>query len=137
MVEVKLAWEGEMKFTAQSESGAGMVFDTGIKFGGSGKYVTPMETVAMALASCSGMDLILILEKMRVNLTKLDIKVDARRREREPAYFKEIKMIFTASGDGLTEERFKKALKLTVEKYCSVSIMLRNKVTITYEGIVE
>jgi len=137
MVEVKLAWAGEMKFTAESESGAGMVFDTGIKYGGSGDHVTPMETVAMALASCSGMDLVLILKKMRVDLRKLDIKVDARRREKEPSYFEDIKMTFTASGDGLTKEQLEKAMKLSVDKYCSVGVMLRDKVTITYEGIVE
>ena len=132
-----MAWEGAMKFTAESESGASMVFDTGIKYGGSGKHVTPMETVAMALASCSGMDIVLILKKMRVDLKKLDIKVDAKRRDREPAYFEDIKMTFTASGDGLTEEHLNKAMKLSVDKYCSVGIMLRDKATITYEGIVE
>jgi putative redox protein len=137
MLEVKVAWAGEMKFKAESETGAGVTMETGVKYGGSGKNPTPMESVAMALASCTGMDMVIILKKMRVDLKKLEIKVDARRRDGEPSYFEDIKMIFNASGDGLTADQMNKAMSLSVEKYCSVAAMLRDKATITYEGVVE
>jgi len=136
-LEVKAKWAGDMRFAAENETGGGVMIDTGVKYGGSGKNPTPMETVIMALASCSGMDMVMILKKMRVDLKKLEIKVDARRRDKEPSYFEDIKMIFTASGEGLTQEQADKAVKLSVDKYCSVSAMLRDKATISYETIVE
>ncbi len=126
-----------MKFIAEGETGASVRFDTGVKWGGSGKDPTPMEGVAMALATCSGIDIVMILEKMRVDLKKLEVKVDAKRRKGEPAYFEEIKLTFIASGDGLTERHLDKAVKLSVDKYCSVAVMLRDKATITYETFVE
>lgn len=126
-----------MKFTAENETGAGVTVETGIKYGGSGKNPTPMEMVVMALASCSGMDIVMILKKMRVDLKKLEVLVDARRRERDPSYFEDIKMTFVISGDGLTKEQADKAASLSVDKYCSVAVMLRDKASITYETRVE
>jgi putative redox protein len=96
-----------------------------------------MEAVAMAMASCSGMDVVMILKKMRVELKKLDINVDAKRRDEDPSYFTDIKLTFTASGDNLAKEQLAKAVGLSVEKYCSVAAMLRDKAAITYETVVE
>ncbi len=137
MVKVKATWAGDMKFAAENETGGRVMIETGVKYGGSGKNPTPMESVAMALASCAGMDVVMILEKMRVDLKKVEIKVDAKRRDGEPAYFEDIKMTFVMSGEGLTQEKADKAVGLSVDKYCSVSVMLRDKATITYETIVE
>ena len=136
-MEVKVTWAGEMKFTAENESGAKAVLETGVKYGGSGKNPTPMEAVVMALAGCSGMDVVSILKKMRVELKKLEISVDARRRDEDPAYFEDIKMTFRVSGDGLTKEKVDKAVGLSVDKYCSVAAMLRDKARITYETVLE
>ena len=132
-MEVKATWAGDMKFNALNETGASVVMETGVKYGGSGKNPTPMESVAMALASCSGMDIVMILKKMRVDLKKLEISVNAKRREGDPSYFEDIKMTFVVSGEGLTQEQADKAAALSVEKYCSISAMLKEKAAITYE----
>lgn len=136
-MEVKVTWAGEMKFDAQGETGASITLETGVKYGGSGKNPTPMEAVAMALAGCSGMDMVAILRKMRVDLKKLEIFVDAKRRDGDPSYFEDIKMTFVVAGEGLTKEQADKAASLSVEKYCSVGAMLEDKATITYETKVE
>jgi putative redox protein len=136
-VEIKVDWAGEMKFAAENGTGGKVTLETGVKYGGSGKNPTPMETVLMGLASCSGMDIVMILKKMRVDLKSLSIAVEARRRDRDPSYFEEIKMIFRLSGDGLTKEQADKAAGLSVDKYCSVAAMLRDKAEISYETIVE
>jgi putative redox protein len=132
-LEVNLKWEGELKFQAEGEWGAKVRIEPGPTYGGTGKNATPMELVAMALGSCSGMDIVLILEKMKVKLDKLEILVDARRRDKEPAYFEDIKMTFVVAGDNLKQEQVERAVRLSVEKYCSVGIMLQNKANITYE----
>ena len=136
-MEIKVDWAGEMKFDAENGTGGKVTLETGVKYGGSGKNPTPMETVLMGLASCSGMDIVMILKKMRVDLKSLSIAVEARRRDRDPSYFEEIKMIFRLSGDGLTKEQADKAAGLSVDKYCSVAAMLRDKAEISYETIVE
>jgi putative redox protein len=136
-VEVNLNWAGEMNFDATSQTGAKVRLETGVKYGGSGKNATPMETVLIALAGCAGMDAVLILQKMKVDLKRFDIKVDGRRREGEPAPFEEIKMTFVLSGENLTKEKADKAVDLSVNKYCSVGVMLRDTVKITYETRLE
>lgn len=136
-MEVKVTWAGDMKFDAENGTGGGVTLETGVKYGGSGKNPTPMEAVVMALASCSGMDIVMILKKMRVDLKSLVIAVDARRRDQDPSYFEDIKMIFKISGEGLTQGQADKAVSLSVDKYCSVAAMLRDKATISYEAIVE
>jgi len=136
-VEVKVTWDGDMRFAAENETGAAVMIETGVKYGGSGKNPSPMESVLMALASCSGMDIAIILKKMRVDLKRLVIDVEAKRRDKEPSYFEDIKMIFRISGEGLTQEQADKAVALSVDRYCSVAVMLKDKAAISYEAIVE
>lgn len=136
-MKVKLNWDGEMRFVAENEKAAKVTMDTGIAYGGSGKHPTPMEMVLMALGACTGMDIASILKKMRVDLKKLEIEIDAVRRKEPPTYFEEITMTYVASGDGATEDKVRKAADLSNKKYCSVGVMLRDKAKITYNVRVE
>ena len=136
-MEVKMKWDGDTRFVGESETGATVTLETGVAYGGSGKNPTPMELVLVALAGCAGIDLVMILEKMRVALSEVSMDIEARRREEAPRYFEEIKIIYRISGDGLTEDKAERAAKLATEKYCSVGIMLREKAEITYEVRIE
>ena len=127
---MKMKWDGDLRFTSESETGAEVTIDTGVAYGGSGEYSTPM-------AGCAGIDLVMILEKMRVALSKAAIDIEAKRRDEEPRYFEAIKLVYTLSGEGLTEEKAGRAAKLATEKYCSVGVMLREKAEITYEVRIE
>jgi putative redox protein len=132
-LEIKLKWDGDVRFAAETGTGATVKVDTGVAYGGSGEHPTPMELVLIALGGCAGIDLVMILEKMRITLSNVDIDIAARRREKEPRYFEEIKLVYTLSGEGLTDEKADRAAKLATEKYCSVGVMLREKADITYE----
>jgi putative redox protein len=136
-VEIKMKWDGDLRFTSETETGAAVTIDTGVAYGGSGKHPTPMELLLVALAGCAGIDLVMILEKMRVNLSKVAMDIEARRRDEEPRYFEEIKIVYTLSGDGLTDDKAGRAAKLATEKYCSVGVMLREKAEIAYEVRIE
>jgi putative redox protein len=136
-MNVRLKWDGEMRFVAENETDAKVTLDTGPAYGGSGKYPTPMQMVAMALGGCTGMDIVSILKKMRVDLKKFDIDMELTRRQEHPKYFEEIKITYVASGDNLTEDKVRKAADLSNEKYCSVGIMLRDKAKITYDIRIE
>ena len=129
-MEIKMKWDGDLRFTGESETGAAVTIDTGMAYGGSGKHPTPMELLLVGLGGCAGIDLVMILKKMAID-------IEARRRDEEPRYFEEIKLIYTLSGEGLTEDKAGRAAKLATEKYCSVGVMLREKAEITHEVRIE
>jgi putative redox protein len=128
-----MKWDGDLRFVAQTESGAGVTMEPGPAFGGTGKYPTPLELLAVGLGGCMGMDIVSILEKMRVGLKKLDIAVETKRREDHPRYYEEMKILCTASGDALTEDNLRKAVDLSLERYCSAGAMLKEKAKIETE----
>lgn len=132
-MDVKLKWDGEMRFIAENEDGVSITIDTGKAYGGSGKYPTPMNLLPMALGACTGMDIVSILQKMRVDIKHFDMEIQSKRRTEQPKYFEEMHMVFNLSGDGLTEDKARRAAELSTEKYCSVGAMLGEKAKITYE----
>lgn len=121
-----------MRFVAETDTGAEVTMEPGPAYGGTGRYPTPMELLAVALGGCTGMDVASIFEKMRIDLKKLDIDVETKRREEHPRYYEEIRVTFTLSGGGLTEEKAKRAVDLSRERYCSVGVMLEDKAKIEY-----
>lgn len=134
---MKLEWDGDFRFVGSNGNGARVTIDTGTAFGGSGEYQTPMEVLLVSLGGCAGIDLVMILEKMRVKLSKVTIEVDGDRRAEEPRYYKTIKIVYRLSGEGLTTHKAERAAKLATDKYCSVGVMLREKADITHEVIIE
>jgi len=93
---------------------------------------SPMELVLQAAAGCTGMDVVLILNKMRRTISDLHILVEADRREEYPRIFTRIHLIFKLTSPDATEAEVEKAIKLSQEKYCSVAGMLRPTVNMTY-----
>lgn len=132
-MSIKVKWQGESVFVGETEGGVRVTMEPGPKYGGSGRNPTPMELVAMAHGGCTGIDILLIMQKMRAKLAKLEIDVETKRREEPPNYFEEIKLTYTASGEGVTEDNLKRAAALSHDKYCSVGAMLGAKAKITYE----
>lgn len=100
--------------------------------GGHNHGARPMELMLMALGSCSSMDIIAILRKQKIEIENYDVEIEAERRENEtPAIFKNINMIFKFKGK-LDEEKVKRAVKLSVEKYCSVYNIIKETAEISY-----
>lgn len=134
---ISVEWSGNMKFIGKTEEGVLVTMEPGKSYGGSGKNPTPMELVAIALGGCTGMDMVSILKKMRTNLKRLSIQIQAKRREEEPRYYESIHLVYKVSGENITLEQAQRAADLSNQKYCSVGIMLREKAKITYEVRVE
>jgi putative redox protein len=117
--------EGDYGFEATDEAGLRIRMDNSLAGGGHGYGVSPMQSLLMALGACSGIDVVLILNKQRQAFGDLSIKVSGEREQnREPALWKQVHMIFFLSG---TVERAKTehAVKLSIDKYCSVAETLR------------
>lgn len=130
-MQVQLKRTGNMKFEATGAAGISAVLDGPKSSGGTEQGLRPMETVLVALASCSAMDIVHILKKQRQELEDLDITVTGERVDKIPSVFSEIELHYSASGK-VDLEKLERAVELSIETYCSVAAMLRNSVKITY-----
>lgn len=97
---------------------------------GNGNAVGPMESVLLAAAGCSTIDIVMILEKMRQPVESIDVEVTSTRREEIPRIFTTINLHYILKGN-LKDKKVKEAIDLSIDKYCSVVIMLKDSVKIT------
>jgi len=123
---------GNMSFIGKSESNHWVIIDTSKKFGGEEASVRPMELILIGLGGCTGMDVISILNKMRVKLDKFYVNIEAEQAEDHPKVFKKVHIEYIFHGKDLKKENLERAIKLSQEKYCPVSAMLRNTAELTY-----
>ena len=109
---------------ATNEQGVTMHFDGGAAIGGHDRGFRPMQSVLAAVGACSSIDIVLLLRKQRQELKDLRIRLDAERREEAPRLFTKIHVHYTLVGD-LNEKKAERACRLSMEKMCSVSLMLK------------
>lgn len=105
---------------AQSEEGVRIKMDAAPGIGGKGLGMRPMELMASSLAGCMAIDVLLILRKQRQEVTHFEIQVDAQRKDAVPAKFEAITLTFIVNQE-VNLDKLNSAVKLTHEKYCSVS----------------
>lgn len=123
-MRAKVSWVEGMRFIGASDSGHGLIMES--KSGESPPVgSSPMEVVLMALGGCSSIDIVDILRKMRQDLSSLEVVIHAERAPEPPRVFTKADLEFVASGGGLTEDGLKRAVDLSMEKYCSVAAMLQ------------
>ena len=95
--------------------------------------IGPKALLLSGLAGCSGIDVVDILKKMRVSFSDLSIEAEAEQTGEDPKVFKDIFVTYTISTDAANEEKVKKAIELSLEKYCGVSAMLKKNSTIHFK----
>ncbi|MCF8278499.1 MAG: OsmC family protein [Flavobacteriales bacterium] len=117
---------------ASNESGNTIEMDGSPKIGGANLGARPMEVVLMSLAGCSSIDVISILKKMKQEVTDYDVEVTAERVDEVPSIFKKIHMKFLVKGNDLDNDKVKRAIQLSAEKYCSVSKILEPTAEISW-----
>jgi putative redox protein len=124
---ISLAWNEGLQFVGGAPGGPTTPID--------GDNVTapgPMLTLLLAAASCSGSDVVVILEKMRVKLRELRIDVEGVRRDEEPRRYVAIHFAYHLAGEGLDQSKARRAIELSLEKYCSVIHSLAPDIRITH-----
>ena len=92
----------------------------------------PMLTLLLAAAACSGSDVVFILEKMRLKPQAFRIEASGLRRETEPRRYLSLHLTYHLAGPGLEEAKVRRAIDLSLEKYCSVMHSLAPDIAITY-----
>jgi putative redox protein len=123
-MDVELTWEGAQRFTARSGT-VGMVLD-----GDSAAGPSPVQALALALASCMAIDVVHVLGKGRQDLRTLRARLEADRAADPPRRILAVRLHFMVTGD-LSEERVERAIALSREKYCSVWHSLRQDIAFT------
>ena len=122
-----------VRFEGLNSAGNKVVVEGSPEIGGEGQGMRPMELLLISLASCSSMDVVSILKKMRQPLEDMRLEIEGRRAtEQVPAVFTNIHLHFILKGD-LRPEKVEEAIRLSVKKYCSVGRMLEKTAEITYD----
>ena len=129
---VTTQWVKDYTFVSTNEHNQSVVLDAATTKGGSTKAPSPMEVVLMGLSTCAGIDVKLILTKAKQDFSDIQVKVTAERREEIPKIYTDINLHFIVTGHDLSEKQVARAIKLSAEKYCSVSHMLQATVNITH-----
>lgn len=120
-------------FIAKGDSNHWVVLDSVKQFGGSEAASKPMEMVLMALGGCTALDIESLINKMRTPADEFHVEISAERQDEHPKIFTKIHLNFIFKGTNLNRANIEKAVKLSQEKYCSVSAMLSKSVNISYE----
>jgi len=111
--------------------------DTTVTGGGADSGFNPKALLLSSLAGCTGIDIVSILQKMRVQFSDLKIEVEAHQTDTEPKVFKDFHITYRIKTDPSNESKVKKAVDLSMDKYCGVSAMLRKHAAIYYEIFIE
>lgn len=127
MTEAKVTWVEEQRFIGESNSSHSIVVDGDKKTGN-----TPMELVLIGLCGCTGYDVASILNKKREPFTSLMVRAEAERAAEPPTVYVAIKLVYRVRGK-VSRKAVEDAVRLSKEKYCSVSAMLEKTANITSE----
>ncbi len=118
-------WKGEMAFETNNTSGLTFRIDASPEDGGKGKGMRPKALMLSALAGCSGLDVAMLIKKMKLEVDDFRIETIARLTEEHPKYYDSVIVEYHFYGSKLSEAKLKRAVDLSVEKYCGVMEMFR------------
>jgi putative redox protein len=129
---INVQWLEGMSFEAEVD-GFKVAIDADPEFGGKSKGPKPKLLMMVALAGCTGMDIVSLLEKMRVDCESLNIIIEGDLTEEHPKHFNRMKVIFELKGKNINIKKVQKAVDLSKEKYCGVSYSYKAAMDLEYE----
>lgn len=130
--EVKVSYLENMAFEADV-NGHKIILDAATEVGGENRGPRPKPFMLTALAGCTGMDVVSILKKMRVEFEHFNVVVEGDLTEEHPKQFYKMNVIYEFKGKNLPLEKLQKAVSLSEERYCGVSAMYRKAIEISSE----
>jgi len=128
--------KGNMAFEMDI-NGHTVITDASAENGGNDLGPSPKALLLAGLIGCSGIDIMSITKKMKVELDDVNVDIEAEVRDEDPKIYNYIKVIYRFKGKNVPYDKVERAVKLSMEKYCGVSAMLEKAVPITYEVVVE
>lgn len=119
-MDAKVTWEGKLAFVGVAQGGHAVQLDSTA----GENAVTPMEMIAISTAGCTAVDVISILEKKRQTVTAFEVRFHGDRASDHPKMFTKGVVTYRVTGRGVDEDALRRAIELSVTKYCSVHAML-------------
>jgi len=132
-VKAQIKWTGGMQFVARAGKGPAVVLDS--SEGGSGP--SPMEMVLMGVAGCSAIDIIMIMEKKRAEVTDFQVNITGERAEEYPKRYTDVHIEFVFHGKGIKPKAVEQAIQLSATKYCGAMASLNADFDTTYRIVDE
>ena len=123
-MRAKVSWVKGLRFVGTSGSNHAVVMESK-KEGEEQAAPSPMEMVLLALGGCASIDIADILRKKRQDFTGLEVEIEGERAPEPPRVFTTVTLEFVISGPGVTDEAVRHAVKLSMDKYCSVASTLQ------------
>ncbi|HTS89753.1 MAG TPA: OsmC family protein [Gemmatimonadales bacterium] len=127
-----LTWSHDLVFDGGAPDGPTIRLD-----GDGATAPSPVMGLLIAAAACSGADVVLILKKMRVELERFRIEAKGTRREADPRRLTGLHLVYALSGTGLDEGKARRAIELSIQKYCSVMHSLAPDIPVTFTVVLE
>lgn len=130
---VEMEWTGTgLQFTARGTDpeSPSVLID-----GDNDAGASPMQHLLMAAGACAAIDVVMILQKMRIGLTHTAVRLEGVRREENPKRYVSLKFVFEVSGEGIDQAKADRAAQLSVEKYCSVLHTLASDLSVSYDVV--
>lgn len=130
-MKTTINWTGKMAFSSVTPSGHEIKMDAAQEIGGENTGARPTELLLNAVAGCTGIDIISILQKMRLEPTFFQMDVEGDRADDHPKRFTGIRIHYALEGE-LPEDKVIRAIQLSKDKYCSVSHSLNATISVSY-----
>jgi len=129
---IKTSWKGSMAFEADV-NGHKIIMDAPESGGGNNTGPGPKKLQLVALSGCTGMDVVSILQKMRVDFSHLDIEVQGEVTDDHPKHYYKMHVIYTVTGKNLPLDKIEKAVRMSEDTYCGVEALYRKAIPVTSE----
>ena len=123
--KVTTQWKGNMVFESDNPRWTSIMMDASKDFGGTDSGMAPKAMMLSSLAGCSGLDVISVLNKMKVTIDDFKMIVEGQLTDEHPKYYHTVSVDYHFYGTHLEEKKINKAVTLSIEKYCGVMEMFR------------
>ncbi|WP_339874589.1 OsmC family protein [Olleya marilimosa] len=117
-------WKGNMLFDSDNPSGHHVLMDTDVE-GKAREGLSPKALMLSSLAGCTGLDVVSILDKMKIDNYDLKMEVEGLLTDEHPKYYHTVILDYHFIGKDLNQEKINRAVQLSIEKYCGVMEMFR------------
>ena len=128
-VKAHLKWTDELQFVARAGQGPAVVLDS--SDGASG--ASPMQLVLMGVAGCTAIDIIVIMNKKRIQLSNFEVTIAGEQAAENPKRYTQMHITYKLSGKGIKPKAVEQAIQLSETKYCSAMASVNAAVKHSYE----
>jgi len=136
-LKAKVKYVDGLQFVGEGQSGHAVVMDGSPNHGGSNTGLRPTELLLLGLGGCTGMDVVSILKKKKQKVTALEINVVGTKTAEHPARFTDVEIEYVVRGHGVEDAAVKRAIELSMDRYCSVKATLEGQTKVGFNYRIE